>query len=105
MFCSECGTKNEVGSKFCNKCGKPLSNNVKNLDSEKPNLIARRLAEKQKEVQIVKGTNKTKNVLKMLSAFLFVIGSAFVMLSFYFATIPFIVCCIVWLNNCTWFIK
>ena len=24
MFCSECGAKNESGSKFCSECGSPL---------------------------------------------------------------------------------
>lgn len=27
MFCSECGTKNEVGNKFCQECGSPLETN------------------------------------------------------------------------------
>ncbi len=91
MFCSECGAENKLGSKFCTACGKPL-----NISSNSENgLIARILAQKEKDKNIVKGVTKTTYILKILCAFLFVVGSIFVLVSFYFSTIPFIICCIV----------
>lgn len=33
MYCSKCGTKNDLNSKFCSKCGAELDNNMELLDN------------------------------------------------------------------------
>lgn len=91
MFCSECGAENELGSKFCSACGKPL----KSSENLEKSLIARILLENQKEKRIAKGATKTSIILKVLYLFLFCLGSVFILVSYYFATVPFLIVCIV----------
>ena len=50
MFCGKCGTKNEPGAKFCEKCGNPLEGEKSVNTPKKENKVLKNAKEKVKKI-------------------------------------------------------
>ena len=46
MYCGKCGTKNELGAKFCEKCGSKLEQDTTNITPKKENKTLKNVKEK-----------------------------------------------------------